>query len=111
MEKHILNELQADSINAVEMEILMKKLQKYNKKEEVYNIDAYLMVAEMLARIQDDQQVKSCLMRMFKFRSEEWVEGALREGKKFVAVDHLGWGDSGRKQKVGHQKNSEIKLD
>jgi hypothetical protein len=55
------------------------------------------MIAEMLTRIQDDQVVKNCLRTMFKFRSEGWIEGAMREGKKFVVVDHLQMGDAGRK--------------
>ena len=52
-------------INPVEMKILIEKLEGMNKKEEIYEIDTHLMVAEMLTRIKDEGMVRKSLRKLF----------------------------------------------
>ena len=52
-------------INPVEMKILINKLEDMNKKEEIYEIDTHLMVAEMLTRMKDEERVRRSLRKLF----------------------------------------------
>ena len=52
-------------INPVEMKILIDKLESITKKEEIYEIDTHLMVAEMLAKVRNEGKVKKMLAGLF----------------------------------------------
>ena len=47
------------------MKILINKLEDMNKKEEIYEIDTHLMVAEMLTRMKDEERVRRSLRKLF----------------------------------------------
>lgn len=53
------------------MKILINKLEAMNKKEEQFEINIHLMVAEMLSKIKSEEIVKKSLNKMFPRKSQE----------------------------------------